>query len=150
MGCPTHLASSVSSNAPPCLSAVFRALVMTAGDQSPSTPPQPPPLLTVGAGEGAGRYVLEFAPGGVVACQRDEIHSSPTPTHHPANPVNSKNFKYPTRPGENAQLKIAARAGGRRGWPAAPHQAGRCVAGCCCNRPGGLRTTLLPVCSLSA
>ena len=70
---------------------------MTAGDQPPSTPPQPPPLLTVGAGEGAGRYVLEFAPGGVVACQRDEIHSSPTPTHHPANPVNSKNFKYPTR-----------------------------------------------------
>ena len=26
-----------------------------------------------------------------------QIHSSPTPTHHPANPVNSENPKYPTR-----------------------------------------------------
>ena len=26
-----------------------------------------------------------------------QIHNSPTPTHHPTNPVNSKNSKYPTR-----------------------------------------------------
>ena len=34
---------------------------------------------------------------GVCMLEVSQIHNSPTPTHHPTNPVNSKNRKYPTR-----------------------------------------------------
>ena len=41
--------------------------------------------------------IVDFPPSHACMVEVSQIHSSPTPTHHPANPVNSENFKYPTR-----------------------------------------------------
>ena len=43
--------------------------------------------------------IVDFPPSHACTCivELSQIHSSPTPTHHPTNPVNSENPKYPTR-----------------------------------------------------
>ena len=41
--------------------------------------------------------IVDFPPSHACIVEVSQIHSSPTPTHHPTNPVNSKNPKYPTR-----------------------------------------------------
>ena len=46
--------------------------------------------------------------------ESDSHHSSPTPTHHPANPVNSKNFKYPSREKNRSAIQPATRGPRRR------------------------------------
>ena len=41
--------------------------------------------------------IVDFPPSHACMVEVGQIYSSPTPTHHPANPVNSENPKYPTR-----------------------------------------------------
>ena len=46
-----------------------------------------------------------------------QIHSSPTPTHHPANPVNSENPKDPTREKKRNPAAVSHAAGRLAAWP---------------------------------
>ena len=46
-----------------------------------------------------------------------QIHNLPTPTHHPANPVNSENTKYPTRENWRNPASSQHAGPGRQRWP---------------------------------